>query len=93
MWTVVDRKSKELIGFEIGTRDTRHFENLYEKTSHINPKKYATDCYASYNLIDPARELIGKAYTSYTVKRMNRLLCHYLVHLHEKLTANQSVSI
>ena len=70
MWAAVDRKSKELIGFEIGTRDTRHFENLSKKTSHIDPKKYATDRYVSYNLIDPAKRIIGKAYY-FTVERMN----------------------
>ena len=62
LWTAVDRKINELIGFEIGARDTRHFKNLSEKTSHVDPKKYATDRYASYNLINPARMLIGKAH-------------------------------
>lgn len=28
LWTAVDRKSKELIDFEIGVKDTTHFENL-----------------------------------------------------------------
>ena len=32
LWTAVDRKSKELIGFGIGIIDTRHFENFSEKT-------------------------------------------------------------
>lgn len=67
------------IGFEIGTRDTRHFENLSEETSHVNTKKYTTDHYTSYNLIDLVRILIGKEHT-YTVERMSRLLRHYLAH-------------
>ena len=36
------------------TRDTRYFEDLSEKTSHVDPKN-AKDCYFSHNLIDPAR--------------------------------------
>lgn len=41
--TTVDRKSKELIGFEIGTKNTRYFENLSEKTSHVDAKNYIKD--------------------------------------------------
>ena len=77
LYKTVNQRSKELINFKIGTRDTRHFENLSKKTSHIDPKKYATDRYVSYNLIDPAKRIIGKAYY-FTVERMNRLLRHYL---------------
>ena len=78
LWTAVDRKSKELTGFEIGTRDTRYFENLSEKTSHVDPKKYATDRYVSYILIDQARRLIGKAPLLYTVEQIKLLLYRYL---------------
>ena len=79
LWTAVDRKSKELIAFEIATKNTIHFENISEKTSRVNPKKCATGRYASYNLIDLVRILIGKEHT-YTVERMSRLLRHYLAH-------------
>ena len=41
--TTVDRKSKELIGFEIWTKNTSHFENLSEKTSHVDAKNYIKD--------------------------------------------------
>ena len=40
LWTAVDRKSKELIGFEIWTKNTSHFENLSEKISHVDAKNY-----------------------------------------------------
>lgn len=66
-----------MISFEIGTRDTRYFENLSVKTSHVDPKKYATDQYVSYNFIDPVRRLIGRAYY-FTVGRMKLLLYRYL---------------
>ena len=87
--TTVDRKSKELIGFEFEARNTRHFENLSEKTSHVDPKKYATCRYVSYNLIDSARRLIGKAYY-FTVERMNRLLRHYLARFARKTYCQSS---
>ncbi len=47
LWTAVDRKSKELIGFEIGTRNTRYFEILSEKNSHVDPEKYVKDSLCS----------------------------------------------
>ena len=54
-----------------------------EKIAHIEPKKYASDKYKAYDLIDPKKRLIGKAYT-YSVERMNRLLRHYLARFTRK---------
>ena len=90
MWAAVDRKSKDLIDFEIGTKNTRYFENFSEKTSYVDLKKYATDRCASYNIIDPARRLIGKAHTTYTVERINLLLRNYLASLFFKKNFNAS---
>ena len=53
LWTVVDRKNNELVGFEVGTRKTKYFENLSSKIEHIEAKKYASDWYKSYDIIDP----------------------------------------
>ena len=83
LWTAVDRESKKLVGYEGGTRETKYFERLSRKISHIEPKKYASDRYEAYNLIDPKKRLIGKAHT-YTVERMNRLLRHYLARFRRK---------
>ena len=35
---VVDFKSKKLVGFEVGMRETKYFENLLMTISHIEPK-------------------------------------------------------
>ena len=83
MWTAVDRESKELLGYEVGTRETKYFEKLSRKISHIAPKKYASDRYEAYNLIDPKKRLIGKAHT-YTIEKMNKLLIHCLARFARK---------
>ncbi|MBR1779406.1 MAG: IS1 family transposase, partial [Clostridia bacterium] len=70
------RKTKELVGFEVGTRETKYFEILSKNIAHIKAEKYASDNWEAYNLIDPNKRLIGKAHT-YTVERMNRLLRYY----------------
>ena len=59
------------MGFQIGTRETKYFEKLSHKISHIDAKFYASDYWHAYNLIDPAKHLVGKSHT-YTVERMNR---------------------
>ncbi len=51
LYKTVNQRSKELINFKIGTRDTRHFENLSEKLHILILKKYATDHYASKILL------------------------------------------
>ena len=75
--------AKELVAFEVGSRETKYFENLSSKIAHIEPKKYASDKYKVYDLIDPKKRLIGKAHT-YNVERMNRLLRHYLARFTRK---------
>jgi insertion element IS1 protein InsB len=71
----VDRK-KRLVGFQVGTRETKYFGKFLQKISHIDAKIYATDGWESYNLINPEKHIGGKAHT-YTVERMNRLLRYY----------------
>ena len=77
LWAAVDRATKRLVGFQIGTRETKYFQRPIDKISHIDAKFYASDHWHAYNLIDPTKHLTGKAHT-YTVERMNRLLRHYL---------------
>ena len=71
------------MGYELGTRETKYFERLSRKIAYIEPKKYASDRYEAYNLIDRKKGLIGKSHT-YTVERMNRLLRHYLARFRRK---------
>ena len=83
LWTAVERESKRLIGFEVGTRETKYFKKLLKNISHIKAKKYASDYWKAYNLIDREKRLIGKSHT-YNVERMNRLLRHYLARFNRK---------
>ena len=83
LWTAVERDTKRLVGFQIGTRETKYFQKLSNKISHINARFYASDHWHAYNLIAPTKHLTGKAHT-YTVERMNRLLRHYLARFARK---------
>ena len=83
LWTAVDRATKSLVGFQIGTRETKYFKKLLNKISHIDAKLYATDNWHAYNLIDSSKHLVGKAHT-YTVERTNRLIRHYLARFARK---------
>ena len=83
LWTAVDRATKRLVGFQIGTRESKYFQKLTDKISYIDAKFYTSDYWYAYNLIDPTKHLLGKAHT-YTVERMNRLLRYYLARLARK---------
>ncbi len=83
LWIAVNRATKRLVGFQIGTRETKHFQKLTDKISHIDVMLYASDHWHAYNLIAPTKHLTGKAHT-YTVERMNRLLRHYLARFARK---------
>ena len=75
-----------MIGFEVGTRETKYFKKLLKNISHIKAKKYASDYWKAYNLIDREKRLIGKSHT-YNVERMNRLLVTIWPDLIAKLIA------
>ena len=77
VWTAVKRKTKEIKGFFVGSRETASFEKLSERISNINADFYASDGLDAYNLIAPKKHLFGKEHT-YTVERCNRLIRHYL---------------
>ena len=83
LWTAVNRKTKRLVGFHVGDRSSKSFENLCENISHIDAKFYATDQYTAYDIIPDSKHLVGKSHT-YTVERMNRLLRHYLARFTRK---------
>ena len=72
-----------MIGFEVSTRETKYFKKLLKNISHIKAKKYASDYWKAYDLIDREKRLIGKSHT-YNVERMNRLLRHYLARFNRK---------
>ena len=75
--TSVGRAAKRLVGFQIGTRETKSFQKLANKISHIDTRFYASDHWHAYGLIKPRKHLVGKAHT-YTVVQMNCLLHYYL---------------
>ena len=88
LWTAVDRATKRLVGFQIGTRETKYFQKLTDKISHIDAKFYASDHWHACNIIAHTKHFTGKAHTD-TVERINRLLRHILQDLPEKPTAFQ----
>ncbi len=79
----VNRETKELVGFFVGDRSSESFEKLCENISHIKSKFYATDKFPVYDTTPPNKCLTGKFHT-YTVERMNHLLCHHLVRFARK---------
>ena len=83
LWTAVNRATKQIVGFQIGTRETKHFQKLSSKIRYIDTKLYSIDLWHSYKFIDPTKHLTGKEYT-YIVERMNMLLRQYLARFARK---------
>ena len=83
LWTAVDRATKRLVGFQIGTREIKYFQKLANKIRYIDAKFYASDHWHACDRIDPTKHLTGKAHT-YTVEPMNGLLRHYLARFARK---------
>lgn len=42
LWTAVTRETQRLVGFQVGTRETKYFEKLSQKISHVEVEKYAS---------------------------------------------------
>ena len=79
----MNRETKKLVGFHVGYRSSKSFENLCENISHIDARFYATDQYSVYDIIPYHKHLVGKKYT-YTVEWMNHLFRHYLARFTRK---------
>ena len=79
----MNRETKKLVGFHVGDRSSKSFENLCKNISQIDAKFYAIDKYSAYDIIPSNKHLVGKAYT-YTVERMNGLLRHYIARFTRK---------
>ena len=77
LWTAANRESKQLIGYEVGTRETKYFEKLSRKI-HTQSQKYVSDKYEAYNLIDTKKRLIVK------FEIMDRLLRNHLARFRRK---------
>ena len=90
LWTAVDRATKRLVGFQIGTRETKYFQKLSNKISCIDAIFYASDHWHAYKLIAPTKHLTGKAH-AYTSSALIGFCGTTLQGQLEKLTAIQRV--
>jgi insertion element IS1 protein InsB len=91
IWLAVERSKQEIKGFFVGNRSYKSFEKLSEIIGNINTKKYATDDYGAYGIINPTKHIVGKAHT-FTVERTNRRLRHYLARFVRKsYSVSQSI--
>ncbi len=80
----MERKTKEIKGFFVGSRKISSFEKLSDRIRNIDADFYASDGLDAYNLIDPKKQhLVGEKYT-YTVEHCNRLMRHYLARFARK---------
>jgi insertion element IS1 protein InsB len=79
----VERETKNLSVFNLEHEKQSTLKDFRKKIAHIDAEIYATDGWESYDLIDPAKHVIGKAHT-FTVERTNRLLRHYIARFARK---------
>jgi IS1 family transposase len=84
IWIAVDRKTKRILDFEIGSRSQRTFKVLFNRIRLLKPKIIYTDNYSVYTTIIPSSiHKTGKEHT-YTVERTNGRIRDYLARFHRK---------
>ena len=84
MWIAYDRNRKQVVDFELGGRDTRTAQRLWQRLNVEKIHIYATDYYPVYEkLIPPERHLQTKAET-YTIEGFNSQIRHFLARFRRK---------
>ena len=82
LWTVVYRATKQLVCFQIGTRETKRFQKLTSKISYMDAKFFTSGHWHVCSIT--LSQDISLEKQTYTVERINRLLRRYLARLARK---------
>lgn len=84
VWFAVNRKTRRIIDFEIGSRESNTGIKLWKRISRIKCKKYYTDYWRPYKQFLPERKHIQSKAETYTVEGLNNVLRHYIARFKRK---------
>jgi insertion element IS1 protein InsB len=82
LWLAVDRDSRNISGFRIGSRSRKALKKMMFYSS-LKAERYATDDYRAYRLLPKEKRLVGKAHT-FTIESKNSQVRHYLARFHRR---------
>ncbi|MGV6808650.1 MAG: IS1 family transposase [bacterium] len=84
LWLAYDRDGQRVCGLQLGSRDTKTGQKLWDQLALFDMKHVCTDHYAVYNTIVPAdKHIQTKAETS-AIEGLNSRIRHYLARFHRK---------
>ena len=82
MWLAVDRDTKDVLAFRVGSRGRKALKKLLF-LNNLSADMYATDHYRAYNILPEEKHIRSKAHT-YTVEAKNAQIRHYLARFHRR---------
>ena len=85
VWLAVDRDSKELLGYEVGSRGKKTLKKLLRTIAHIRCDTYASDSWKVYKNVIPQQKLIQSKKETTQVESKNSQLRHYIARFHRKI--------
>ena len=80
LWVIkaLDKNTGRTIAWELGNRDTKTFQRLYNKVKHLTKAVFYTDNWDVFAKVLPSdRHIIGKKYTT-EIERDNSNTRHHL---------------
>ena len=77
IWTAVDRDSREIIDFEIGSRTTKTFRKLWERISKIDCDVFYSDNWSSYRKLIPSEKHVITKKETCMVESKNSQIRNY----------------
>ena len=85
LWTAIDEKGKEWMGFELGPRDAHTGLKLWKRLEHRTKQaSVATDYWEAYKEFVPPQQPTHGPGTTSMAECFNARLRHYLARLHRK---------
>nr|WP_115006364.1 IS1 family transposase [Moraxella lacunata] len=83
-WIVIDRNTKQVLGFVCGKRDSKTFERLYNNLNPNNIKLFCSDYWKSYQEIIPIHKHLTSKAQAFTIEGYNSLIRHFTARFKRK---------
>ena len=84
IWIALDRDTREILGWEVGSRGGKSLKKLLGKISHITCDYYATDHWKVYRKLIPEEKLVQSKSETTNIESENCRVRHYLARFHRR---------
>ena len=84
LWIAIDRDTREVLAWEVGSRGAKSLKRLLRKLSHVSCNYYATDKWKIYKKLLPKEKHLASKKETQAIESVNATVRHYLARFHRR---------